>query len=364
MLNLILPQSLRCPADPYFTQVATHYPHLHRQGKDGLVHYGHFEDTPTEVQDERIHRDMRNNPHYCSGYRDREAFAARECHEVTCISLLGCRYERRNLAETNSEAEPPIPMALTVLEMVQYLTNPRGYVNAMLTMVGSEARDSRVDWSVGSAEISQPDTTQVGDPALYTSAPMVTYAPNLHLWYLDPLPLCLALTYNAQISYFYLSLNQHLPPSNHHTVTAAHFEWSGKLVGSPPVPMTISFGRNCLLLVTEHSRTAEFRYPTAADTFLGARGFRLRPVSGSHFFARPSHGLGHKHPIKSSPEPSTPTSTYNSTMATFLPRYLPSGLAWVWVPSPPNIPVGQRSRTLPTGHWLPTLARMSLSLLT
>ena len=69
MLNLILPQSLRCPADPYFTQVATHYPHLHRQGEDGLVHYGHFEDTPTEVQDERIHRDMRNNPHYCSGYR-------------------------------------------------------------------------------------------------------------------------------------------------------------------------------------------------------------------------------------------------------------------------------------------------------
>ena len=69
MLNLILPQSLRCPADPYFTQVATHYPHLHRQGEDGLVHYGHFEDTPTEVQDERIHRDMRNNPHHCSGYR-------------------------------------------------------------------------------------------------------------------------------------------------------------------------------------------------------------------------------------------------------------------------------------------------------
>ena len=50
-----------------------------------------------------------------------------------------------NLAETNSEAEPPIPMAFTVLEMVQYVTNPQGYVNAMLTMVGSEARDSRVD---------------------------------------------------------------------------------------------------------------------------------------------------------------------------------------------------------------------------
>ena len=69
MFNLILPQSLRCPADPYFTQVATHYPHLHRQGEDGLVHYGHFEDTPAEVQDARIYRDMRNAPHHCSGYR-------------------------------------------------------------------------------------------------------------------------------------------------------------------------------------------------------------------------------------------------------------------------------------------------------
>ena len=69
MLNLILPQSLRCPADPYFTQVATHYPHLHRQLEDGLVHYGHFEDSPAEVQDARIYRDMRNTPHHCSGYR-------------------------------------------------------------------------------------------------------------------------------------------------------------------------------------------------------------------------------------------------------------------------------------------------------
>ena len=69
MLNLILPQSLRCPADPYFTQVATHYTHLHRQLEDGLVHYGHYEDSPAEVQDARIYRDMHNTPHYCSGYR-------------------------------------------------------------------------------------------------------------------------------------------------------------------------------------------------------------------------------------------------------------------------------------------------------
>ena len=79
------------------------------------------------------------------------------------------------------------------------------------------------------------------------------------------------------------------------------------MFGSPPIPATISFGRNCLLLVTEHSRIAQFRYPTAADTLIEGRGFGLRPVSGSHFFARPSHGLGHKHPIKSStPNPPPP----------------------------------------------------------
>ena len=83
--------------------------------------------------------------------------------------------------------------------------------------------------------------------------------------------------------------------------------WSGKLFGSPPIPATISFGRNCLLLVTEHSRIAEFPFPTAAATLIEARGFGLRPVSGSHFFARPSHGIGHKHPIRAStPNPPPP----------------------------------------------------------
>ena len=51
----------------------------------------------------------------------------------------------------------------------------------------------------------------------------------------------------------------------------------------------------------------EFPFPTAAATLIEARGFGLRPVSGSHFFARPSHGLGHKHPIRAStPNPPPP----------------------------------------------------------
>ena len=106
---------------------------------------------------------------------------------------------------------------------------------------------------------------------------------------------------------FYLSINQHSPPSNTHTFSAGYFEWSGKLFGSPPTPATISFGRNCLLLLTENSKIAEFPFPTAAEALIEARGFGLRPVSGSHFFARPSHGIGHKHPIRSStPNPPPP----------------------------------------------------------
>ena len=102
MLNLILPQSLRCPADPYFTQVATHYPHLHRQD-DGLVHYGHFEDTPVEVQETRRYHDMRNTPHHCSGYR------AIQWHP----SLLN---------KSNNMERPSILNVLCVAAVISYFT--------------------------------------------------------------------------------------------------------------------------------------------------------------------------------------------------------------------------------------------------
>ena len=39
LLHPILPHSLRCPADAYFTQVSTHHPHLHRQPTPGSVSY-------------------------------------------------------------------------------------------------------------------------------------------------------------------------------------------------------------------------------------------------------------------------------------------------------------------------------------
>ena len=436
------------------------------------MHYGHFEDTPTEVQDERIHRDMRNTPHHCSGYRAihwspsllersnnlqrpsllnvvRVAavisyFTARSIHlrkESSKLLLLAPHndtiddleglmgaaapdypptlydfylasiYRQEFLADnldkfqfTNHQGTLITPVAQAVSTLAIHklisadptlqatlesraslstivniaLTYPRGFVtyctisntvkaigiggsaslflSAKFTkfIASSDEADARnlvaltrskglsvillppatqfvasplhslltqcafrrgifnigaddLDIEALAGFLSQPDTTQAGDPALYTSASWLHTHQISTFGTWDPLPLCLALTYNAQISYFYLSLNQHLPPSNTHTITAAHFEWSGTLFGSPPTPATISFGRNCLVLVTEHSRIVEFRYPTATDTLIEARGFGLRPVSGSHFFARPSHGLGHKHPIRAStPNPPPP----------------------------------------------------------
>ena len=89
--------------------------------------------------------------------------------------------------------------------------------------------------------LSQPDTTQNTVPAVFTAASWLHTHQISTFGTWDPMPLCLALTYNAQISYFYLSLNQHSPPSNTHTFSAGYFEWSGKLFGSPPTPATIYF---------------------------------------------------------------------------------------------------------------------------
>ena len=155
--------------------------------------------------------------------------------------------------------------------------------------------------------LSQPDTTQNTVPAVFTAASWLHTHQISTFGTWDPMPLCFALTYNAQIAYFYLSLNQHSPPSNTHT-----------------------FGRNCLLLLTENSKIVEFPFPTAADGLIEARGFGLQPASGSHFFTRPSHSLGHKHPIRSStPNPPPPLplpiqrwlATFAATTSPDLPDY-------------------------------------------
>ena len=68
LLHLILPHSLRCPADPYFTQVAMNYPHLHRSSGPDVV-YGHYEDPSPSLQASRLHTDVQGNTHSFTGYR-------------------------------------------------------------------------------------------------------------------------------------------------------------------------------------------------------------------------------------------------------------------------------------------------------
>ena len=68
-MHLILPHSLRCPADAYFTQVVGHYPHLHRELDTGELRYGHFEDPLPSVASLRLPVDMQGRTHHISGYR-------------------------------------------------------------------------------------------------------------------------------------------------------------------------------------------------------------------------------------------------------------------------------------------------------
>ena len=64
-LHLILPHSLLCPADTYFTQIAMHYPHF--QYLDGqTVTFGHYEDPLSDQLATQLPTDLQNVPYYCS----------------------------------------------------------------------------------------------------------------------------------------------------------------------------------------------------------------------------------------------------------------------------------------------------------
>ena len=79
--------------------------------------------------------------------------------------------------------------------------------------------------------------------------------------------------------------------------------------GPPNEPASIVFGRDSLVLTTEHAILAEFPYPTLDTTDpLTSTRYTLLPAAGSHFFARSSHSQGHKHPLRPSPPaPHIPT---------------------------------------------------------
>ena len=67
-LHLILPHSLRCPEDTYFTQVAMHYPHLqHSSGQ--TVAFGHYEDPLPDQMTTKLPLDPQGSSYHCSGYR-------------------------------------------------------------------------------------------------------------------------------------------------------------------------------------------------------------------------------------------------------------------------------------------------------
>ena len=67
-LHLILPHSLRCPADTYFTQVAMHYPHL-QYASGQTVAFGHYEDPLPDQLATKLPVDIQNVSYHCSGYR-------------------------------------------------------------------------------------------------------------------------------------------------------------------------------------------------------------------------------------------------------------------------------------------------------
>ena len=150
--------------------------------------------------------------------------------------------------------------------------------------------------------ISQPDTTLNDQPSVFTSESWLYTHQITSFGRWDPLPLCLRLSQHTLVSYFCLSLNQHLPPANTAEITASSFEWKGLTPGPPNEPASIVFGRDSLVFTTEHAILAEFPYPTSDTTDpLTSTRYTLIPAAGSHFFARSSHSQGHRHPLRPSP---------------------------------------------------------------
>ena len=135
-------------ADPYFTQVATHYPHLHRL-EDNNVEYGHYEDQPAEVQESRLYHDMRNHPHHCSGYR--------------------VIHWNPNLAQNSIHLQPSsINTIIRILAVISYFT----------------ARAVRLDEESSKLLILAPHNDTIDDLEGKLGAPAPNYPPTLFDFYL------------------------------------------------------------------------------------------------------------------------------------------------------------------------------------
>ena len=181
--------------------------------------------------------------------------------------------------------------------------------------------------------ISQPDTTQDGEPAVYTSASWLhTHTKFPHSALGTPFP-CASLSHLTLKSHTLLIIKSSLTPEQ----------------------FPCHYGR---IFRVEHPRVVEFPFPTATASLLESQGFGLWPVSVSHFFARPSHGIGHKHPIRAStPTPPPPRPLKIQRWPVSSPATSTPELPEYQLPPPPAFlsPKAQSSATrelsLSSGYW-------------
>ena len=106
-------------------------------------------------------------------------------------------------------------------------------------------------------------------------------------------------SYAKHTFYFTLSLRTGVvPSSNVHQLDASAFEWKGSLPNHPSA--TISFARDGLVLQAQYPMVL-FPFPVrrGSTSILSTnpKGYSLRPVSGTYFFANASFNTGHTHPL-------------------------------------------------------------------
>ena len=149
------------------------------------------------------------------------------------------------------------------------------------------------------AFITQADVTHEGTSSIYTAetwqiAHQISWYGTWHC-----LPLAIAVCYAKHTFYFTLSLRTGVvPSSNVHQLDASAFEWKGSLPNHPSA--TISFARDGLVLQAQYPMVL-FLFPAGRGSTsilsTNPKGYTLRPVSGTYFFANASFNTGHTHPL-------------------------------------------------------------------
>ena len=151
------------------------------------------------------------------------------------------------------------------------------------------------------AFITQPDVIHEGTSSIHTAetwqiAHQISWYGTWHC-----LPLALGVSYAKHTFYFTLSLRTGVvPSSNVHQLDASAFEWKGSLPNHPSA--TISFAKDGLVLQAQYPMVL-FPFPAGRGSTsilsTNPKGYSLRPVSGTYFFANASFNTGHTHPLGS-----------------------------------------------------------------